>query len=168
MSGVRLGFKTLILNFLLDWSEERVPTDRIQSARVSNPIIETQSISINNCGPSWQLYSWSVNPSLYVELSILAIADESEMLTVSVVLVLMRVKSSHIWTSSHYPVKLNVGINVSCQRKHWILFSNICQNKTSASASRILITDFLVTFPFCLFLWKIPSLELALIECKEC
>ena len=103
-----------------------------------------------------------------VESSILAIAEESEMLTMSMVLVLMRVKSSHIWTSSHYRVRLNVGINVSCQRKHWKLFSNICQNKTSASSSRILITNFLITFSFCLFLWKIPSLELALIECEEC
>ena len=112
--------------------------------------------------------SLSVNPSLVSEWSILAIAGESEMLTVSMVLVLMRVKSSHIWTSSHYRVRLNVGINVSCQRKHWKLFSNICQNKTCASSSRILITNFLITFSFCLFLWKIPSLELALIECEEC
>ena len=53
-----------------------------------------------------------------VESSILAIAEESEMLTVSRVLVLMRVNDSHIWSSSHYRVKLNVRINVSCQRKH--------------------------------------------------
>ena len=61
-----------------------------------------------------------MNPSLELEfgVAILAIAEESEMLTVSMVLVLMRVKSSHIWTSSHYRVRLNVGINVSCQRQH--------------------------------------------------
>ena len=61
-----------------------------------------------------------MNPSFGVEfgVAILAIAEESEMLTMSMVLVLMRVKSSHIWTSSLYQVKLNVGINVSCQRKH--------------------------------------------------
>ena len=62
----------------------------------------------------------------------------------SVVLVFVRVKSSHIWTSSHYRVKLNVRIIVSCLRKHWILFSNICHNKTSVSSSRISITNFLV------------------------
>ena len=33
-----LKHKTLIQNFLLDWWEERVPTDRIQSGCVSNPI----------------------------------------------------------------------------------------------------------------------------------
>ena len=87
------------------------------SFKSNNRDSETQSIFINK-SVAQDDGLLSVNPSLEVELSILAIAEESEMLTVPMVLVLMRVKSSHIWSSSHYRVELCVRISVSGHRKH--------------------------------------------------